>query len=47
MKIVWIKKYIQITKGEHTFKSYSGTYNVKILSSFNPELQLQDTESAI
>ena len=29
------------------FKSYASTYNVQILNSFNPELQLKDTESAI
>ena len=41
------EKNIQIKKGEQTFKSYSGTYNVKLLSLFNPELQREDTESAI
>ena len=41
------EKNIQIKKGEQNFKSYSGTYNVKLLSPFNPELQREDTESAI
>ena len=27
--------------------NYTSTYNVEILNSFNPELQLKDTESAI
>ena len=29
------------------YKGYASTYNVDILNSFNPELQLQNTESAI
>ena len=41
------KKNIKITKREHAFKGYASTYNVEILNSFNPELQLKDTESAI
>ena len=35
------------TKWEHAFKGYASTYNVEILKSFNPELQLKDTPSAI
>ena len=27
------------------FKSYASSYNLEILNSFNPELQLIDTES--
>ena len=46
-KIFWTKKNIEITKWEHTFKGYASTYNVQILNSFNPELQLKDTECAI
>ena len=38
---------MQITKREHAFKGSARTYNVEILNSFNPELQLKDTESAI
>ena len=34
------EKNIKITKRKHNFKGYSSTYNVKILNSFNPELQL-------
>ena len=41
------KKNIKITKREHAFKGYASTYNVEILNSFNPKLQLRDTESAI
>ena len=41
------KKNIKTTKREHAFKGYASTYNVEILNSFNPELQLKDTESAI
>ena len=38
---------IKVTKREHAFKSFVSTYDVEILNSFNPELQLKDTESAI
>ena len=38
---------VKITKQGRAFKGYSGSYNVEILNSFNPELQLKDTESAI
>ena len=41
------KKDVKITKQEHAFKNYASTYNLEILNSFNPELQLKDTESAI
>ena len=41
------KKNINITKREHVFKGYARTYNVEILNSSNPELQLKNTESAI
>ena len=37
---------MKITKGAHAFKYYGSSYNVKILNSFNPKLQLKDTESA-
>ena len=36
-----------MTKQEHAFKDYASTYNVEISNSFNSELQLKDTESAI
>ena len=42
-----MNKNIKITKWQHAFKSYIGTYNVEILNSFNPELQLKDNESTI
>ena len=41
------KKNAKITKRSHADKSYTSTYIVKILNSFNPELQLKDTEYAI
>ena len=42
-------KYIKITKPERkdAFKGHANIYNVEILNSFNSELQLKDTESAI
>ena len=30
----------KITKWVHAFKGYASSYNVGILNSFNPELQL-------
>ena len=38
---------MKITKRARAFKGYASSYNVNILNSFNPELQLKDTESAI
>ena len=35
------------SKQSHAFKGYVYTYNVEILNSFNPELQLKNTESGI
>ena len=46
-KNVLNEKNIIITKGEHAFKGFASTYHVEILNSFNPELQLKDTESVI
>ena len=37
----------KITKRLHAFKSYESSYNVKILNSFNSELQLKDVEFSI
>ena len=31
----------------HDFKGYASSYNVKNFNSFNPELQLKDTKTAI
>ena len=39
------QKNINITKREHVFKGFENTYNIS--NSFNPELQLKDTDSAI
>ena len=41
------EKSLKTAKRAHAFKDYASTYNVKILNSFNPELQLEDIESAI
>ena len=40
-------KNAKITKRAYAFKGYVNSYNVEILSSFNPELQLKEIESAI
>ena len=40
------KKLSKITKLFHALKSYTSSYNVEILNSFNPELQLKNTEFA-
>ena len=41
------KKNVKITKQAHAFEGYASAYNLEVLNSFNPELQLKDTESAI
>ena len=41
------KKALNTAKREHAFKGFAVTYNAEILNSFNPEVQLKDTESAI
>ena len=41
------EKNVKITKGALVFKGYASSYNVEILSSFNPELELRDTKFAI
>ena len=41
------RKNIKITKWAHPFKGYESSYNAEVLNSFNPEIQLKDTESAI
>ena len=41
------KKNVKVTKRAYTFKGYASSYNVEILYSFNPKLQLKDTVSAI
>ena len=38
---------VKITKRSHAYKCYASSYNVWILNSSNPELQLKDTEYAI
>ena len=46
-KIFLNEKNVKITKRAHAFKCYASTYNVEIFSSFNPELQLKDSESPV
>ena len=41
------EKNLKITKRAHAFKGYASSFNVEILNTFNPQLQLKDTESAI
>ena len=41
------EKNVKITKQTRAFKGYVSSYNVEILNSFNPELQLRGSESAI
>ena len=41
------EKNAKITKQSHAYRGFASTYNFKILDSFNPELQLKDTESGI
>ena len=41
------EKNMKLTKREHAFKGYVSTCDIEILNSFNFELQLKDTESAI
>ena len=41
------KKKIKITKWANAFKGYSSSFSVEILNSFDPELQLKDTECEV
>ena len=41
------KKNIKMTKRKDAFKGYASTYNVEILNSFNPELQLKEPQSKV
>ena len=45
-KIFWWKE-CKVAKQYHAYKDYASTYNDEILNSFNPELQLEDTQSTI
>ena len=38
---------LKIPKRIHAFKGFASSYNVEILNSFNPELQLKDSQSAV
>ena len=41
------QKNVKITKRENAFKALASTNSVEILNSFNLELRLKDTESAV
>ena len=41
-----IEKNVKMTKRAHAFKGYTSSFNVEILNSFDPELQLKGTEPA-
>ena len=47
MKKCETKKNGKIAKRKHTFQGFASSDNVEILNSFNPELQLKNTESLI
>ena len=40
-------KKMKITKQAYAFKGLASSFDVEILNSFNPDLHLKDTESAI
>ena len=42
-----MKKIAKIKKQPHAHKGHVSTYNFEILNSFNPELQLKNTEFQI
>ena len=41
------EKNVKVTKWKHAFKGFASSYNAEILNSFNPDLQVKDTDSAI
>ena len=41
------EKNVKIPKKAHAFKGYASSYNDEISTSFNPELQIKNTESTI
>ena len=45
--INWNQKKNFFNKEVHAFNCYASSYNLQALNSFNPELQLKDTEYAI
>ena len=38
---------VKIIKRVHAFRGYASSYNVEILNSFNPVLQIKDTEPEV
>ena len=47
VKIFLNERNVKTAKQEHAFIGYVRTHNVAIVSYFNPELQIKDTESVI
>ena len=47
VKKSWTKIYAKIATRSHAYKDYASSYNLDIFNSFNPELQLKYTESAV
>ena len=50
MKKYYEKKTIEnvkVTKLSHAYKGYASTFNVDNLNSFNPEIQLENSEFTI
>ena len=47
VKTLLTKKKAKITKRSHAYNGYGSSYIADILNSFNPELQLKNSESAI
>ena len=41
------EKNVKITKWAHTFKDFASSYNIEILNSLKPALQLKNTEFVI
>ena len=41
------KNNTKVMKRSYAYKAYASSYNINILNSFNPKLQLKDTEPAI
>ena len=42
-----LKNNVKIKIKAHAFKGFANSYNIEILYSFNPELQLKDVKTTI
>ena len=42
-----LKNNVKIKIKAHAFKGFANSYNIEILYSFNPELQLKDVKATI